>query len=136
MAIVRYMVKDTQESIAFFTENLGFSLEQNFGPFAIVVKDDLTLWLADPRTSAAQPMSDGSIPQPGGWNRLVLEVVDDGPGPGASTHLGTGTALQSLEERLHLVYGTDASLETGPGEGGRGFRARCVLPAAAPEETS
>ncbi len=76
MAIVRYMVSDTAEAVAFYTQQLGFSLEQNFGPFAIVSKDDLTLWLADPRTSAAQPMTDGRIPEPGGWNRLVIQVDD------------------------------------------------------------
>ena len=30
--------------------SLGFSLDKNFGPFAMVSKDDLTLWIADPRT--------------------------------------------------------------------------------------
>ncbi len=44
--------------------------------FAIVSKDDLTLRLADPRTSAALPMPDGRDPEPGGWNRLVIEVDD------------------------------------------------------------
>ena len=76
MAIMRYMVKDTEDAIAFYTQRLGFSLVNNFGPFAIVSKDDLTLWLADPRTSAAQPMPDGRTPEPGGWNRLVIEVDD------------------------------------------------------------
>ena len=76
MAIVRYLVNDTEESVAFYTQRLGFELEKNFGPFAMVSKADLTLWLADPRTSAAQPMPDGRTPEPGGWNRLVIEVDD------------------------------------------------------------
>ena len=76
MAIVRYMVRDTEEAVAFYTQQLGFSLEQNFGPFAMVSKGDLTLWLADPRTSAAQPMTDGRVPEPGGWNRFVVQVDD------------------------------------------------------------
>lgn len=76
MAIVRYLVNDTEESVAFYTQRLGFALEKNFGPFAMVSKGDLTLWLADPRTSAAQPMPDGRTPEPGGWNRLVIEVDD------------------------------------------------------------
>jgi predicted enzyme related to lactoylglutathione lyase len=42
----------------------------------MISKDDLTLWLSDPRTSAAQPMPDGRTPEPGGWNRLVIEVED------------------------------------------------------------
>jgi len=76
MAIVRYFVSDIEEAIAFYTKRLGFSLEENFGPFAIVSKEDLRLWLSDPRTSAALPMSDGRIPEPGGWNRLVVQVDD------------------------------------------------------------
>ncbi len=76
MAIVRYFVSDIEEAIAFYTQKLGFSMEENFGPFAIVSKEDLRLWLSDPRTSAARPMSDGRIPEPGGWNRLVVQVDD------------------------------------------------------------
>ena len=41
MAIVRYFVSDIEEAIAFYTQRLGFSLEENFGPFAIVSKEDL-----------------------------------------------------------------------------------------------
>ncbi len=76
MAIIRYLVNDTAESVAFYTEKLGFKPQNNFRPFAIIAKDDLTLQLADPRTSAAQPMLDGSKPVPGGWNPLVIEVDD------------------------------------------------------------
>ena len=76
MASVRYFVNDIEEAIAFYTKRLGFALEKQFGPFAIVSKADLTLWLSDSRTSAARPMLDGSVPEPGGWNRLVIEVDD------------------------------------------------------------
>ena len=76
MANIRYFVSDIEEAIAFYTQKLGFSLEENFGPFAIVSKEDLRLWLSDPRTSAARPMTDGRIPEPGGWNRLVVQVDD------------------------------------------------------------
>lgn len=75
MASVRYLVKDVEESIKFYSESLGFQLKQQFGPaMAILLKGDLTLWLAGPMSSAAKPMSDGSVPQPGGWNRFVFEV--------------------------------------------------------------
>lgn len=77
MASVRYLVKDVDSSIKFYTENLGFKLEQQFGPaMAIVQHEDLTLWLAGPVSSAAQPMPNGDKPQPGGWNRFVLQVDD------------------------------------------------------------
>ena len=77
MASIRYLVNDVNQSIQFYTESLGFTLEQQFGPaMAIVSKNDLTLWLAGPISSAAQPMPDGKKPQPGGWNRIVLQVED------------------------------------------------------------
>ncbi len=76
MANIRYFVGDIEEAIAFYTQKLGFSLEENFGPFAVDTKEDLRLWLSDPRTSAARPMTDGRIPEPGGWNRLVVQVDD------------------------------------------------------------
>lgn len=76
MAAVRYLVKDVSESIRFY-ETFGFELKQQFGPaMAIVAKGDLTLWLAGPVSSAAQPMPNGDKPQPGGWSRFVLEVKD------------------------------------------------------------
>jgi len=77
MATVRYLVDEVDAAIKFYTENLGFELQNNFGPpFAIIKKDDLTLWLAGPLSSAARPMPDGRKPEPGGWNRFALEVED------------------------------------------------------------
>ena len=77
MAAVRYLVQDVPAAIAFYTEHLGFTLQQQFGPaMAILARDDLTLWLAGPMASAAKPMPDGRQPVPGGWGRFVLEVQD------------------------------------------------------------
>jgi catechol 2,3-dioxygenase-like lactoylglutathione lyase family enzyme len=77
MAVVRYLVDDVDAAIAFYTGHLGFALEQQMGPaFALVSRGDLTLWLSGPHSSAAQPMPNGARPEPGGWNRLVLEVED------------------------------------------------------------
>ncbi len=79
MATVRYMVEDVQLSLTFYTDLLGFTVEQRMGQaFAIIAKDDLRIWLSGPKTSAAQPMPDGAQPQPGGWNRIVIEVDDLG----------------------------------------------------------
>jgi catechol 2,3-dioxygenase-like lactoylglutathione lyase family enzyme len=76
MASVRYLVRDVDQAIGFYTR-LGFTLKQQFGPaMAIMARDDLTLWLAGPRASAAKPMPDGRTPEPGGWNRFVLPVTD------------------------------------------------------------
>ena len=77
MASFRYLVNDVDAAGAFYTQRLGFALQQQFGPaMAIVARGDLTLWLAGPLSSAAKPMPDGRKPEPGGWNRIVLEVDD------------------------------------------------------------
>jgi catechol 2,3-dioxygenase-like lactoylglutathione lyase family enzyme len=77
MAVVRYLVEDVDAAIVFYTGNLGFTLEQQMGPaFAIVTRDDLSLWLSGPQSSAARATPDGRRPEPGSWNRFVLEVDD------------------------------------------------------------
>lgn len=75
MATIRYFVTDVERAIKFYTQSLGFTLDQSMAPaFARVSREGLTLWLAGPESSAARPMPDGSRPQPGGWNRFVVEV--------------------------------------------------------------
>jgi catechol 2,3-dioxygenase-like lactoylglutathione lyase family enzyme len=75
MATFRYIVRNVEESVAFYTGLLDFSLKRQFGPaMAIVARGDVTLWLAGPGASASRPMPDGRKPEPGGWNRMVIEV--------------------------------------------------------------
>jgi catechol 2,3-dioxygenase-like lactoylglutathione lyase family enzyme len=75
--VVRYLVVDTDEAVAFYVDLLGFTLQTRMGlAFAIVERDGLELWLSGPQTSAARPVPDGRLPVPGGWNRVVLEVED------------------------------------------------------------
>jgi predicted enzyme related to lactoylglutathione lyase len=77
MATVRCIVADVDQAVEFYCSRLGFSCEQQFGPaMAIVRRNDLTLWLAGPASSAARSMLDGRRPEPGGWNRPVLTVTD------------------------------------------------------------
>ena len=77
MATIRYLVTDVEAAVGFYVAHLGFRLLQQFGPaMAILQRDDLKLWLAGPQASAARPMPDGKQPQPGGWNRMVVEVDD------------------------------------------------------------
>ena len=77
MATIRYLVNDVDEAVQFYVDRLGFTLVQRMGTaLAIVERDALSLWLSGPRTSAAIPMPDGRSPEPGGWNRVVLEVGD------------------------------------------------------------
>ena len=74
---VRYQVKDVQRSIAFYTQILGFKLDlQNLPAFAQVSIGGLKLILSGPGASGSRPMPDGGQQQPGGWNRVVLEVRD------------------------------------------------------------
>ncbi len=58
---------------------------------------------------------------------LHIVVEDDGVGPGASTHRGTGFGQKNVRERLRIVYGEGARLETGPSTSG-GYRCELVLP--------
>ena len=77
MAAVRYIVRDVEASIAFYTSRLGFTLIQQYGPaMAILERAGLQLWLAGPPASASRPMPDGRVPTPGGWARIVIEVAD------------------------------------------------------------
>lgn len=77
MASIRYIVNSVEDAIAFYRDRLGFDLKQQFGhAMAILSRGDLTLWLAGPAASASRPMPDGREPEPGGWNRFVLEVSD------------------------------------------------------------
>lgn len=77
MVNVRYMVSDVEAAITFYVTHLGFTLRSKTLPaFADVVRDDLRLLLSGPKSSAGRPMPDGSVPVPGGWNRIEL-VVDD-----------------------------------------------------------
>lgn len=74
---VRYMVHDVEAAIDFYTRHLGFTVRTNFAPaFADVTRGQLRLLLSGPTSSAGRPMPDGTVPAPGGWNRIHL-VVDD-----------------------------------------------------------
>jgi catechol 2,3-dioxygenase-like lactoylglutathione lyase family enzyme len=76
---VRYLVTDVASAVAFYRDRLGFTVAMDFAPgFAAVELGDLTLYLSGVGGpgGGSQPMADGSVPQPGGWNRIQL-VVDD-----------------------------------------------------------
>jgi glyoxylase I family protein len=74
---VRYQVKDVQRSIAFYTQTLGFNLDrQNLPAFAQVSVGNLKLILSGPGASGSRPMPDGQPQEPGGWNRVILQVKD------------------------------------------------------------
>jgi glyoxylase I family protein len=74
---VRYQVKEVQRSIAFYTKILGFNLDQQHLPaFGQVSIGNFKLILSGPRASGSRPMPNGRQQEPGGWNRIVLQVQD------------------------------------------------------------
>jgi glyoxylase I family protein len=76
-AVVRYQVADVDRAIAFYTDRLGFHLEQKSGSaFAAVSRGQLWLLLSGPDSSGSRPLPDGRRQEPGGWNRIVLFVED------------------------------------------------------------
>jgi glyoxylase I family protein len=74
---VRYQVKDVSRSVSFYTQQLGLKLDQqNLPAFAQVSVGNLKLILSGPGASGSRPMPDGRQQEPGGWNRIVLQVDD------------------------------------------------------------
>ncbi len=74
---VRYMVADVDAAVDFYTTHLGFTVRMSAAPaFADVTRGRLRLLLSGPASSAGRPMPDGTVPVPGGWNRIHLIVGD------------------------------------------------------------
>jgi catechol 2,3-dioxygenase-like lactoylglutathione lyase family enzyme len=76
MAVVRYIVNDVDQSLPFYRA-IGFRLADRWGPpFAVIKGHGLSVWLSGPGTSARKRLKSGQVPEPGGWNRLVIPVKD------------------------------------------------------------
>jgi len=74
-ATVRYFVADLDAAVAFYRDRLGFEVELQPAPsFAMLYRGDLRLLLSVPGGSHTLP--DGTVPEPGGWNRITLQVAD------------------------------------------------------------
>lgn len=74
---VRYQVADVSRAVTFYTNQLGFTLKhQQLPAFATVSVGPLDLLLSGPGASGSRPMPDGRRQEPGGWNRIVLQVAD------------------------------------------------------------
>jgi catechol 2,3-dioxygenase-like lactoylglutathione lyase family enzyme len=72
-ATVRYFVDDLDRAIAFYRDQLGFEEELHPSPaFAMLYRGALRLLLSVPGEPHALP--DGTLPEPGGWNRISLRV--------------------------------------------------------------
>jgi catechol 2,3-dioxygenase-like lactoylglutathione lyase family enzyme len=76
---VRYIVDDVDASISFYCQRLGFQEQMHPAPtFAMLSRGDLRLVLSAPGGDGGggQAMPDGRVPEPGGWNRFMVEVSD------------------------------------------------------------
>jgi catechol 2,3-dioxygenase-like lactoylglutathione lyase family enzyme len=76
---VRYIVDDVDAAIAFYCGHLGFEEKMHPAPtFAMLTRGDLRLVLSAPSGvgGGGQAMPDGTSPEPGGWNRIMLELDD------------------------------------------------------------
>jgi catechol 2,3-dioxygenase-like lactoylglutathione lyase family enzyme len=74
-ATVRYFVHDLDAAVAFYRDRLGFEEELRPAPtFAMLYRGELRLLLSVPGEPHALP--DGTLPQPGGHNRMALRVED------------------------------------------------------------
>lgn len=79
---VRYIVDDVDAAISFYCGQLGFEQQMHPAPaFAMLTRGNLRLVLVSPvgpdhPGGGSRPMPDGTEQQPGGWNRIMLQVSD------------------------------------------------------------
>ncbi|WP_029138008.1 VOC family protein [Nakamurella lactea] len=76
---VRYIVDNVATALRFYCDQLGFTEVMHPAPsFAMLSRGELRLVLSAPsgQGGGGQSMPDGTVPKPGGWNRLMLEVDD------------------------------------------------------------
>jgi len=69
---VRYIVDDVDQAVRFYCDELGFSEVMHPAPtFAMLTHGDLRLLVNAPGggPGGGQALPDGTVPQPGGWNR-------------------------------------------------------------------
>jgi catechol 2,3-dioxygenase-like lactoylglutathione lyase family enzyme len=75
----RYIVDDADAAVAVYRDLLGFTEVMRPAPtFAMLERGDLRLLLTVPGggPGGGAAMPDGRVPEPGGWNRFVLEIED------------------------------------------------------------
>jgi predicted enzyme related to lactoylglutathione lyase len=71
--LVRYIVHDVAAALDFYTEVMHPA-----PTFAMLSRGALRLALSAPsrQGGGGQSMPDGRVPEPGGWNRISLDVAD------------------------------------------------------------
>ena len=74
---IRYFVKDMGAAVDFYRQHLGFEEEGRTPVFAMLYRGDLRLLLSIPGTHrGGHALPDGTLPTPGGWNRILIQVTD------------------------------------------------------------
>ncbi len=74
---VRYMIDDVPAAVRFYTTLLDFTLELDASPaFAAVSRAGVRLLLSGEGSSGKRPLADGRRQEPGGWNRILVQVND------------------------------------------------------------
>ena len=75
---IRYFVKDMDTAVEFYRQHLGFEEELRPSPvFAMLYRGDLRLLLSVPGPHpGGHALADGTLPTPGGWNRILIQVAD------------------------------------------------------------
>jgi catechol 2,3-dioxygenase-like lactoylglutathione lyase family enzyme len=75
---IRYFVQDLEAAVAFYRQHLGFEEEMRPSPvFAMLYRGDFRLLLSVPGTHpGGHALPDGTVPTPGGWNRVLIQVAD------------------------------------------------------------
>ena len=132
-ATVRYFVTDLNGSVAFYRDLLGFHSELIAAPaFAMLYRGDLRLLLSVPgNAGGGSALPDGSVPAPGGWNRIAVRVDDldatvaalRSRGVRFRTGITSGVAVR--QALLHDPSGNLIELF----EPGAGYRERAPAPA-------
>ena len=73
------MVSELDPAVKFYTTHLDFRVQREWRPnFAMLERGNLELVLSTSYGpgGAAKPMPDGRKPEPGGWNRIIINVDD------------------------------------------------------------
>jgi catechol 2,3-dioxygenase-like lactoylglutathione lyase family enzyme len=75
---IRYFVRNLDAAVEFYREHLGFEVELRPSPlFAMLYRGDLRLLLNVPGSHpGGHSLPDGTLPTPGGWNRILIQVAD------------------------------------------------------------
>ena len=74
---IRYFVDDIDAALDFYRQHLGFEEEGRTPVFAMLYRGDLRLLLSVPGTHrGGHALGDGTLPTPGGWNRVLIQVDD------------------------------------------------------------